>query len=92
MTTHKFITLQDTNPVNLTAGPDSGFDITVQNVNDSGYIYVGGSDVSSSNYGYRIAPNQAFSVELSGQDDLYVAGSTSGLSVAALLFHLEVGL
>ena len=91
MTIHNLVTLSNTTATNVTAGADYGFDITVQNVNTSGNIYIGGEGVTSSNYGFVLTPGQAFSIELSGQDDLYLIGSTSGLSAAVLKFNLEVG-
>lgn len=89
MTTHTLYTLSDSTPTNVSLGKDAGYDITVQNVNDSGYIYLGGEGVSSSNYGFRVAPNQAFSIELPGSDDLYAIGSTTNLSAAVLRTGLE---
>lgn len=89
MTTHILYTLSNTTATNLSLGKDSGFDITVQNVNDTGYIYLGGEGVSSSNYGFRLSPNQAFSIELPGTDDLYAIGSTTNLSAAVLRTSLE---
>jgi len=71
-------------------GTHSGMDITIQNVNSSGYIYIGTDNtVSSSNYGYRLAPGAAFSVELAGKDDLYLIGSTNDLDAAVLIVGLE---
>lgn len=89
MTTHNLYTISNTVPTNISDGKDAGWDITIQNVNDSGYIYLGGEGVSSSNYGFRLAPNQAFSIELPGTDDLYAIGSTTNLSAAVLRTGLE---
>ena len=92
MINHNLLTVGNTTPVNITSGYDSGFDATIQNVNSAGYIYIGGPTVSSTSYGFRLAPNHAFSIELSGQDDLYVIGSSQNMNVAILLAHLEAGL
>lgn len=90
MTTHNLYTVNNTTPTLVSpSGLDSGVDITIQNVNDTGYIYIGGEGVSSSSYGFRLFPNQAFSVELAGTDDLYVIGSSTSLSVAVLTTSLE---
>jgi hypothetical protein len=89
MTTHNLYTLSNTVATNISEGRDAGYDITVQNVNISGYIYLGGADVSSTDYGFRLAPNQAFSVELPGTDDLYVVGSTTNLKAAVIRTNLE---
>lgn len=89
MTTHNLYTISSSTPVNITEGRDRGFDITIQNVNDSGYIFVGGEGVSTSDYGYRIMPNHAWSVEVSEVDDLYLVSSTDGMSAAILRLELE---
>jgi hypothetical protein len=78
------------NVQNLTAGLDSGFDITIQNIN-SFPIYIGGAGVNSEDFGYRIDAGTAFSIELSGQDDLYVTTDQNGTYVAVLRAHLETG-
>ena len=67
----------------------SGTDITIQNVNASGYIYVGGIGVTSTNYGYRVAPSHAISFELDKQDELYIIGSASNLKAAVIAINLE---
>lgn len=66
-------------------------DITIQNVNDSGYVYVGDSGVTTTNYGYRILPNHAISFELSGGDDLYLIAENSDMLAAVLKINLESG-
>lgn len=84
-------TLSDTTVTALTPnGTHSGMDITIQNVNEDGYIYVDMHDeVSSTDYGYRISPNSAISFELAGRDDLYIIGSEDGLLAAVLIVGLE---
>lgn len=90
MTTHNLYTVNNTTPTLVSpSGLDSGVDITIQNVNDTGYIYIGGEGVSSSSYGFRLSTNQSFSIELPGTDDLYVIGSADNLSVAVLTTGLE---
>jgi len=93
MTTHALITLSNTTATRLSPnGTHSGMDITLQNVNNEGYIYVGGSDdMSSTNYGFRIMPNHSFSIELNGKDAIYAIASTNGLSLAILKTNLESG-
>jgi len=66
-------------------------DITVQNVDDSAYVYVGGEGVTSLNYGYRISPNNGWSVELNGKDSLYAISDTDESKVAVLKTSLEYG-
>jgi hypothetical protein len=70
-------------------GTHSGMDITIQNVNDSGYIYVGGEGVSTTNYGFRIMPNHAISFELPGLDALYLIADTADMKAAIITTNLE---
>jgi hypothetical protein len=92
MTQHSLTTLSSTTATALTPnGTHSGIDITIQNVHATAYVYVGGYGVTSSNYGYRISPNNAWSIELSGKDALYAISDTNGSSVAVLLTNLESG-
>lgn len=87
------VTLSNTTPTRLTPnGKHSGIDITLQNVNDTGYIYIGGTDTTSStNYGFRIMPNHSFSIELNGNDAIYAIASVNGMSLAVLKAKLESG-
>ena len=92
MTTHNLITLSSSTATRLTPnGTHSGFDITLQNVHASAYIYIGGEGVTSSNYGYRIAPGHAISWELPGTDALYAITDTNNSKIAVLKTNLEVG-
>lgn len=72
-------------------GTHSGMDITIQNVNNEGYIYVGGEGVTSTNYGYRLMPNHAISFELAGSDDLYIIAELADMKVAVINMNLEYG-
>ena len=93
MANHNVYTLSDTTATAITPnGAHSGIDITIQNLSSSEYVYVGGTDsVSSTSFGYRLLPNHAWSVELSGQDDLYLIASTAGVQAAVLQTGLEHG-
>ena len=90
MAQHFIVALTSEEPVRLTPnGRHGGMDITLQNVNDSGYIYVGANDtLSSSNYGFRILPNHSISFELPSLDALYAIGSTS-MNLAVMQTGLE---
>jgi len=79
MAEHRIVSLNNTTPTRITPrGVHGGMDITIQNVSSSGYVYVGGDDtLSTSNYGYRISPNNAISFELPNKDALFLIGSTS---------------
>ena len=90
MSQHSLITLSNTTATRLTPnGSHSGMDITLQNVNDAGYIYIGAEGVAIANYGYRIAPNTAISFELPGQDALFAIAATNGMKIAVLQVDLE---
>ena len=91
-TTHGLVTLSNTEPTRLTPnGLHSGLDITVQNIHDSAYVYLGGEDVNSEDFGYRLSPGAAWSVELSGQSPLYAISDTNESVVAILKTSLEAG-
>jgi hypothetical protein len=72
-------------------GIHSGMDITIQNVHETAYVYVGAEGVSSSNYGYRIAPGHAISWELPGRDALYAISNTNNSKLAVIKTNLESG-
>ena len=93
MTIHALTTLSSTSATRLTPnGLHSGMDITIQNVNTSGYIYIGAtSALTSSNYGFRIMPNHSISFELPGRDCLYAIASTTSMSAAVIRTNLESG-
>ena len=93
MTTHALTTLNSSTATRLTPlGIHSGMDITIQNVNSSGYVYLGGDDtVSSTNYGFRILPNHSISFELPGKDGLFAISSANGMSLAVIKTNLEKG-
>lgn len=89
---HSLTTLTNTSAIRLTPnGLHSGMDITIQNVDSSAYVYVGGVGVSSSNYGYRISPNNAISFELAGIDAMYAISDTNGSKIAVITMGLEAG-
>ena len=89
-TIHNLYTLSNSEATRLTPiGMHSGMDITIQNVNASGYIYIGGEGVTSSNYGYRIMPNHAVSWELPERDELYAISSAPDMKAAILKTSLE---
>lgn len=92
MAYHSLKTLSDTESTLISPpGVHSGTDITIQNVNSSGYIYIGASSVTAEDYGYRILPNHAISVELNGQSSLYAIASELDMKVAILNANLESG-
>lgn len=92
MTTHALTTLSSSAATRLTPlGVHSGMDITIQNVHVSAYVYIGGTDVTAENYGYRLAPGSAVAWELPGKDALFAISNTNGSKIAVLKTNLETG-
>lgn len=92
MTSHAHTTLSNTTATRLTPnGLHSGMDITIQNIDDSAYVYIGGEGVTASDYGYRITPGSAFSIELPGRDALYAISNVNSSKVSILKTGLETG-
>jgi hypothetical protein len=92
MTSHQLVNLSNSEGTRLSSpGTHGGADITIQNINLEGNIYIGAEDVSLSSYGFRIAPNQAWSVELSGKDSIHAISELAGAQVAVLKLNLEQG-
>lgn len=57
--------------------------LVVQNISQVGFAYIGTSDVSSSNFGFKLFPGQSFTIELSYSDNIYAVGD-SGVEVSIL--------
>jgi hypothetical protein len=92
MTTHLTTTLSSSSATLVSPlGIHSGVDITIQNLDSEAYVYIGGEGVTTSNFGYRVAPASAVSFELPGKDALYAVTSSNGSQVAILKTGLEVG-
>jgi len=83
------IQLLNSTPIDLTYTGliDPHAVLSIQNIMDSGYAYLGNENVSNSNYGHKLYPGQSFIVELSPNDKLFAIGD-SGVSVA--IFTLEM--
>jgi hypothetical protein len=92
MTQHSLTTLSSSSATRLTPnGVHSGMDITIQNTDTTAIVYIGGEGVTSSNYGYRLSPGAAWSIELSGRDAIYAISNTNGSNIAVLKTSLESG-
>ena len=92
MTQHSLTTLSNASATLLTPnGIHSGLDVTIQNTHATAIVYLGAVGVTSANYGYRLSPGDAWSIELSGRDSLYAISNTNGSTVAVLTTSLELG-
>jgi len=92
MTQHAKIILSNSAATALTpSGTHSGMDITIQNIDSSAYVYVGGANVTTSSFGYRLNPGNAISFELPGKDALYAISDTDESEIAVLKTNLENG-
>lgn len=90
MTAHQIVILSDEEATRLTPlGTHSGMDITVQSINDAGYIFLGGSGVTDTSFGYRLAPGHAISFELPGRDALYAIASDPDMRISIIKIGLE---
>jgi hypothetical protein len=89
-TYHELVTLSDSTATELTPGArHSGLDLTVQNVDDTAIIYIGGEGVTTSSYGFKLTPGAGFSIELNPNDRLYVISDTDSSEAALLRALLE---
>lgn len=68
----------------------STFTLIVQNVNPVGYLYLGNSGITSTNYGFRVSPNQAFTIELPSSVNLYSLASDAGMHAAVMEIHRAI--
>jgi hypothetical protein len=92
MTTHATISLSSETATRLTPnGLHSGMDITIQNFDEAAFVYIGGEDVTTENFGFRLNPGSAISFELPGRDALYAVTDVDDSQVAVLKTNLEVG-
>jgi len=90
MTTHALVTLSNTaDTLVTTPGIHSGADVTIQNVDDTAVVYIGGDGVTSTDYGFKLTPGAAWSVELASEDHIYAISDTDATKVAVLAVGLE---
>ncbi len=92
MTMHALTPLSSSSATRLTPdGTHSGMDITIQNIDGSAYVYIGGEGVTTSSYGYRLNPGSAISFELPGKDAIYAITDTNNSQIAVMKTNLESG-
>lgn len=88
MTKHQIVSVGTTATLVSPRAVHSGVDLTIQNQSDSATVYIGGPDVTTMSYGFKLLPSTAISFELAGQDEIYaVAGSN--VNVSTLYIQLE---
>jgi hypothetical protein len=86
MIRHQIKTLSLVSPTEITIDDSiNGVNtLVIQNINDSGYVYVGGYNVSDTDFGFKIYPQQAFTVELRPFDKIYAVGDALDISVMVI--------
>jgi hypothetical protein len=57
--------------------------ISIQNVNTV-VVYLGGSNVTSSSYGYALNPGSTFTADLSPNDEIYAIAASGTPNVAVI--------
>lgn len=60
-----------------------GMSLLIQNT-ASVVVYIGGSDVTSSTYGYALAANQSLSIDLDSGEQIYAAVASGTQSIRVL--------
>lgn len=89
-TYHELLTLSDTTATEVTPGANhSGLDVTVQNVDETAIVYVGGQGVTAANYGFKLVPGSAISFEVNPNDRIYVISDTDESNAALMRIFLE---
>jgi hypothetical protein len=66
---------------------DAHNSISIQNTSLSGNAYIGSSNVSSNNYGYKLFPSQTITLDLTPYEKVYVAGD-AGTTIAVLIMDI----
>lgn len=84
---HKVQALNST-PVNLVVREttDARNSMSIQNVSNIGFAYLGAAGVSSTDFGIKLFPGQIYTIELAPSDDIWAVGD-SGVSVA--IFNID---
>jgi hypothetical protein len=89
-TRHKIVTLSTSTALTYEDNVQSSYTLVIQNNNDSGYVYIGSSSVSTSSYGYKLFPGQGLTVELSAFNRLYAVCSTNTMTVSLLVIERAI--
>lgn len=73
----------------VTALGGNGRDVTIQNNNATANIFIGGSDVSVVNYGFKLTPGAGISFELDGSDNIFAVSDANPAFAWILSVKLE---
>ena len=84
---HKIQSLNST-AVNLVVreATDARNSMSIQNVSNTGFAYLGNSTVTSSDFGIKLYPGQIYTIEFAPSDDIWAVGD-SGVQVA--IFNID---
>lgn len=76
-------------PVNISIHEviDSMNNLCIQNISNTGNVYIGTSAVTTTSYGHRLYPGSSLTIELAAAANIYAVGE-SGTKIAVL--ELEV--
>lgn len=90
MADHTIITVNNSTATRITPeGTHSGIDLTIQNLDSTHHVYIGGSYVSSTNYGFLLEKGKAVAFTIQPQESLYAIGSHSTQNLAILKLSLK---
>jgi len=65
---------------------DNPNQISIQNISETGYAYLGNQSVTNESYGHKLFPGQSFSVDLLSDDQIWAVGD-SGVAVAVFILE-----
>lgn len=84
---HKIQSLNST-AVNLVVreNTDAVNSMSIQNVSNVGFAYLGNESVTTTNFGIKLFPGQIYTIELAPSDNIWAAGD-SGVQVA--IFNID---
>lgn len=91
MAQHEVIALSDAEE-SLMSTPGQMFlgeDLTIQNLDQSANVYVGGEGVSATDFGFKLIPGGAISFEVPARNKIYAISDVDGSEVAVMRLGLE---
>lgn len=86
---HKIQSLSST-AVNLVVREiaDARNSMSIQNISNTGFAYIGASGVTTTDFGIKLFPGQIYTIELASSDDIWAVGD-AGVQVA--VFNIDRG-